>query len=159
GARMLRRADEHGDRAGEGAGADGAGDEARRGGRARGVPRGPYAAQALFRRAELPDVRIDRLTPMRERGGNRAPRGSARAVLALVAATLAVPICAAPLVPDEIAKLCVDAEGTSQCGRRIEQVQLKRLPNLATRDGATLKVSLYPAGSATFTDVDTLHGG
>jgi hypothetical protein len=36
---------------------------------------------------------------------------------------------------------------------------LKRLPGLATRDGATLRVMLYPAGSVTFTDVDTLSGG
>ena len=38
-------------------------------------------------------------------------------------------------------------------------MQLKRLPNLAVRDGATLKVSLYPAGVATFADTEALNGG
>jgi len=38
-------------------------------------------------------------------------------------------------------------------------VQLKRLPNLAVRDGATLKVSLYPAGVASFVDTEALNGG
>ena len=33
------------------------------------------------------------------------------------------------------------------------------MPNLATRDGNTLKVSLYPAGTVTFTDTDALNGG
>jgi hypothetical protein len=36
----------------------------------------------------------------------------------------------------------------------IEEVQLKRLPNLARRDGGLLLVSLYPSGTATFTDSD-----
>jgi hypothetical protein len=38
-------------------------------------------------------------------------------------------------------------------------VQLKRLPNLAVRDGDTLRVSLYPAGVATFADTDAPNGG
>jgi hypothetical protein len=33
------------------------------------------------------------------------------------------------------------------------------LPNLAVRDRLDLTVSLYPSGTATFTDVETLHGG
>jgi hypothetical protein len=41
----------------------------------------------------------------------------------------------------------------------IEGLQLKRLPGIAARDGSVLKVSLYPAGTATFTDTETLHGG
>jgi hypothetical protein len=41
----------------------------------------------------------------------------------------------------------------------IEEAQLKRLPNLATRDGITLRVSLYPAGVANFTDTEALNGG
>ncbi len=36
---------------------------------------------------------------------------------------------------------------------------MKRLPGVATRDGDTLKVALYPSGTATFTDVDTISGG
>ena len=41
----------------------------------------------------------------------------------------------------------------------VEQIQLKRLPNLATRDGTTLKVSLYPSGSVAFADTEALNGG
>lgn len=66
---------------------------------------------------------------------------------------------AAPLGPDELAKLCADAEGTAHCGRLVEAVQLKRLPNLATRDDALLKVQLYPTGAVTFADVDAVNGG
>ena len=46
------------------------------------------------------------------------------------------------------------AEDAAHCGRLIEEVQLKRLPNLARRDGDGLLVSLYPSGTATFTDSD-----
>ena len=66
---------------------------------------------------------------------------------------------AAPLETDEIGKICAQAEGSAHCGRMIESVQLKRLPNLATRDGTTLKVQLYPAGIATFADTEALNGG
>ena len=37
-------------------------------------------------------------------------------------------------------------------------MQLKRLPDLAKRDGATLVVSLYPAGTTTFADADVRGG-
>lgn len=47
----------------------------------------------------------------------------------------------------------------ASCGRRVEALQMKRLPNLASRDGATLKVQLYPVGHATFTDTEALNGG
>jgi hypothetical protein len=66
---------------------------------------------------------------------------------------------AAPLAQEEIVTLCARAEGPSHCGRLIEEVQLKRLPSLAVRDGANLKVSLYPAGAATFTDSEAPNGG
>src|SRR5258708_402669 len=66
---------------------------------------------------------------------------------------------AAAVTSDEIAKLCANAESTAQCGRVIEEYQLKRLPMLAVRDGAALKVSLYPAGAATFTDTEAPNGG
>lgn len=69
------------------------------------------------------------------------------------------PVAAATLGADELAGLCANAEGPPHCGRLVEQVQLKRLPNLATRDGPTLKVSLYPAGSATFADTEAQNGG
>lgn len=83
---------------------------------------------------------------------------------ALLAATWAVALAtsvsvrAAPVTPARITELCAQAEGPAHCGRLIEADQLKALPNLAIRDGATLKVLLYPTGSRDFVDVDTLHG-
>ena len=61
---------------------------------------------------------------------------------------------AAHLSPEEIASVCANADGTAHCGRLVEEVQLKRLPGLARREGDKLLVSLYPSGTATFTDVD-----
>jgi hypothetical protein len=59
---------------------------------------------------------------------------------------------ALPLSLDEIANICGNGAGPENCGRRIEAVQLKRLPDLAKRDGVTLVVSLFPAGSTSFVD-------
>ncbi|MCC7327934.1 MAG: hypothetical protein IT521_14155 [Burkholderiales bacterium] len=69
--------------------------------------------------------------------------------LLVVAATLAQ--SAAP-TPERVLELCVGVEGPAHCGRRIEAEQLKSLPNLAVRDGDTLKVSLYPSGTREFVD-------
>ena len=65
---------------------------------------------------------------------------------------------AAPVTPARITELCSQAEGPAHCGRLVEADQLKALPNLAVRDGSTLKVLLYPTGAREFVDVDTLHG-
>jgi len=65
---------------------------------------------------------------------------------------------AAPVTQARITDLCAQAEGPAHCGRLIEADQLKALPNLAIRDGGTLKVLLYPTGAREFVDVDTLHG-
>src|SRR6266704_1351117 len=54
----------------------------------------------------------------------------------------------------EIEQLCGQAEDAAHCGRLVEETQLKRLPNLARRDGNALLVSLYPSGVATLTDSD-----
>jgi len=78
---------------------------------------------------------------------------------ALLAATMAPLAAAAPLATDEIKAICADAEGQAHCARKVEAEQMKRLPGVATRDGGTLKVSLFPTGTATFTDVDTPAGG
>jgi hypothetical protein len=86
----------------------------------------------------------------------RAPALLARCALVALAVAAAH---AAPLSQQEVATLCAQAEGPSHCGRLIEEVQLKRLPSLAVRDGANLRVSLYPAGTATFTDTEALNGG
>jgi hypothetical protein len=74
-------------------------------------------------------------------------------------ALLATAARAVPLTPEELAKVCADAEDTSHCGRLVEAVQLKRLPNLAVRDGVSLRVSLFPSGTATLADTEALNGG
>jgi len=91
---------------------------------------------------------------MRSRGLDRAV-----ACIALAFALAGRAAVAAPLSNDEFAAACSGADGPENCARRIEEIQLKRLPNLATRNGDSLKVSLYPSGSAEFTDTVTLHGG
>ena len=148
GAGMRRRADEHGDRAGAGPGAHGARDEARRRSRARRVSRRPHAEQALRGQPQLADVRthllIVRALLRGDMGGGARRHPS--------------PLRAAPVTPARVTELCAQAEGPAHCGRLIEAEQLKALPNLAIRDGDTLKVPLYPTGTRDFVDVDTLHG-
>jgi len=75
---------------------------------------------------------------------------------ALVAALSWISLTASAMPPtqQEIVALCGNAEDAAQCGRLIEEAQLKRLPNLARRDGDALLVSLYPSGTATFNDSD-----
>src|SRR5438876_3020590 len=86
-----------------------------------------------------------------------AARGAfAVAVLAALCAPLAH---AVPLSIEELTKLCAEADDVSHCGRLVEAVQLPRLPNLAVRDQADLRVSLYPSGTVTFTDVEAQNGG
>jgi hypothetical protein len=83
-----------------------------------------------------------------------AVRGALAALALFAAAAQAV-----PLTPEELAKVCANAEDSSHCGRLVEDVQLKRLPNLAVRDGPTLRVSLYPPGTVTLADTEALNGG
>jgi hypothetical protein len=81
---------------------------------------------------------------------------------AAVAIALLASTCVARAVPptrEEIAQWCNDAEDSVQCGRLIEAKQMQRLPGLAARDGATLKVALFPSGSHAFTDTEDVHGG
>jgi len=87
---------------------------------------------------------------------SRAPR-LAPFVLALAAAWSA-PAWAVPPTADDVARLCGNADGLAECGRRIEAMQMPRLPGLAVREGAALKIGLYPSGSVTLTDVDTAAG-
>ncbi len=79
-------------------------------------------------------------------------------------AALALAACvggagAAALSTEEIAKLCAEADGPAHCGRLIESAQLKRLPNLARRDGGSLAVRLFPSGEVKLEDRETLSGG
>ena len=66
---------------------------------------------------------------------------------------------AVPLTVEELTKLCAEADDAAHCGRLVESVQLPRLPNLAVRDRSTLRVSLYPSGTAMFTDTEAQNGG
>jgi len=79
--------------------------------------------------------------------------------LASVAALASPLALAAPVSNTELSEVCAEADGAVQCGRLVEAVQLKRLPNLARREGNALTVSLYPSGNATFTDTDDSGGG
>ena len=83
---------------------------------------------------------------------------TARAALAL-AALLTLAAHAAPLSPEELAQACARAEDSAHCGRLVEEIQLRRLPNLAVRDGPALRVSLFPSGVVTFADTEALNGG
>jgi len=86
-----------------------------------------------------------------------AARGAS--AVAIIAIVLALGAHAEPLGVEEITRLCSQADGPAHCGRIIEEVQLPRLPSLAVRDKLDLRVSLYPSGTTTFTDTETLHGG
>ena len=70
-----------------------------------------------------------------------------------------VSVHAAPVTAARITELCAQADGPAHCGRLIEADQMKTLPNLAVREGATLKVLLFPSGAREFVDVDSLAGG
>lgn len=59
---------------------------------------------------------------------------------------------AAPPTPERVMELCNNVESPAHCGRMVEAEQLKVLPNLATRAGDTLRVSLYPSGTREFVD-------
>jgi hypothetical protein len=65
----------------------------------------------------------------------------------------------APVSNSELTEVCAQAEDSANCGRLVEAVQLKRLPNLARREGNVLSVSLYPSGSANFADSDDAVNG
>jgi len=78
--------------------------------------------------------------------------------VALLMALCASPAHSVPLSVEELTKVCAEADDASHCGRMVEGVQLPRLPNLAVREKADLKVSLYPSGSVTFTDIEAVNG-
>ncbi|MEO8506294.1 MAG: hypothetical protein ABI593_01535 [Betaproteobacteria bacterium] len=75
-------------------------------------------------------------------------RGAAAALFVFVAGTAP----AAQPTPERVLELCAQVESPAHCGRVVEAEQLKALPNLAVRDGDTLKVSLFPSGSREFVD-------
>jgi|SRR5205085_4500944 len=75
-----------------------------------------------------------------------------RALAAVVACCASPLVPGAPLSNGELTEICAQADDPVHCGRLVETVQLKRLPNLARREGNVLTVTLYPEGSAIFTD-------
>jgi hypothetical protein len=75
-------------------------------------------------------------------------------ILAVLFCCAPLAALAAPLSNAEIAELCAQAEDASHCGRLVEAAQLKRLPGLARREREQLLVTLFPQGTATFTDSD-----
>jgi len=81
-----------------------------------------------------------------------------RAACALAAFVCASAADALSLPATQIAELCANAEDQAHCGRLIEDMQLKRLPGLAVRDGDDLRVSLFPSGTTTFRDSIALSG-
>jgi len=76
------------------------------------------------------------------------------AVLCCAALAASEAACGAQLSDAEIGQICAQAEDAAHCGRLVEGAQLKRLPNLARREGNALMISLFPSGVATFTDSD-----
>jgi hypothetical protein len=90
--------------------------------------------------------------------GPRPARRKARGAFA-VAALLAMAAHAVPLTVEELTKLCAEADDAAHCGRLVEGLQLQRLPNLAVREQSALRVSLYPSGTAAFTDTEAINGG
>jgi hypothetical protein len=81
-----------------------------------------------------------------------------RLATGVVLTALAALASAAPVSPERVIELCTQADGPAHCGRLIEAEQLKSLPNLAERDGDTLKIALFPTGSRAFVD-SSARGG
>ncbi|HEY3179059.1 MAG TPA: hypothetical protein VGL25_09280 [Casimicrobiaceae bacterium] len=81
-----------------------------------------------------------------------------RVSFALVTLAFASSSFCISLPATQVAELCANAEDQAHCGRLIEEVQLKRLPGLAVRDGDDLKISLFPTGVTTFRDSVAISG-
>ncbi len=79
-----------------------------------------------------------------------------RAIAGACVAVCALTGRAASPTQERVLTLCAQADGPAHCGRLIEAEQLKALPNLAVRNGDTLRVSLFPSGTRDFVDTFTL---
>ena len=66
---------------------------------------------------------------------------------------------ATPPTNAELEQVCGQAEDSAHCGRLVEAMQMQRLPNLARREGKVLWISLFPSGTASFTDSDDAVNG
>jgi len=85
-------------------------------------------------------------------------RRTLRALCAPIVFALCGLAHSASLTPAQVTEICKDAEDQSHCGRLIEDVQLKRLPGLAVRDGDQLRIALFPSGTVSFRDSVTIVG-
>ena len=54
--------------------------------------------------------------------------------------------------PERVLEICARVESPAHCGRLVEAEQLKALPNLATRNGDTLTVTMFPSGTRLLVD-------
>ena len=88
-----------------------------------------------------------------------AARLGVAAAAAFIFASLAGNAHAVALTAAEVAVACADADGLAHCGRLIEDIQLKRLPSLAVREGDILHITLYPSGRTSFADAPAPNGG
>ncbi|MEP6656101.1 MAG: hypothetical protein ABJC33_02640 [Betaproteobacteria bacterium] len=88
-----------------------------------------------------------------------AARRSAAAAGVVLLASLAGNTYAVALTAAEVAAACAGADGLAHCGRLIEDIQSKRLPALAVREGDTLHLTLYPSGRTSFADTPAPNGG
>jgi hypothetical protein len=86
----------------------------------------------------------------------RTSRTRFGAALSILCASVCM---AVPLTPQELTNACTGADGLAHCGRIIEDIQMKRYPNLAARDGDALNVTLFPAGRTSFMDTADASGG
>jgi hypothetical protein len=64
-----------------------------------------------------------------------------------------------PPTPGQMAELCKGTEDLRECGRKVEQAQLKGLDEVATRNGKLLSIKLNESGAAHFLDVGAAEGG
>ena len=84
---------------------------------------------------------------------------SMRCLTTLASLLLASVCLAVPLTPRELTNACSGADGLAHCGRLVEEIQIKRYPNLAARDGDALNVTLFPTGRTSFMDTSDGSGG
>ena len=75
-----------------------------------------------------------------------------RALGATLFLTMALPLHAEAPTPQRVIELCARVESPAHCGRIVEGEQLKSLPNLATRDGDALTITLFPSGTRVLVD-------
>jgi hypothetical protein len=64
-----------------------------------------------------------------------------------------------PPTPQQMAELCKGTEDLRDCGRKVEQTQLRGLNEVATRRGKLLTIKLNESGAAHFVDVGAAEGG